>query len=259
HRERLPVAGDRPHAGDRHFDPGYPAGAGRRPGGGGLLRPHQSAGGRAPGGARSARQGLMTAVTVLDESGDAPVGGRPGAWARLGRNRLAVIGLALVAALTGIAAAAPLLPLADPNATDVANRLQEPFSATHWLGTDQLGRDILARLVWGTRVSLAVGIAATLVATIIGAFIGLVAAYYGRWLDNLLMRGIDMLMAFPYLLLALAIVAVLGPGLLNAMFAIAVVNIPFFARAVRGATVGLVTREYVDAARLCGFSDSRII
>jgi peptide/nickel transport system permease protein len=201
----------------------------------------------------------MTAVTALDESGDAPVGGRPGAWARLGRNRLAVLGLALVTALTGIAAAAPLLPLADPNATDVANRLQEPFSATHWLGTDQLGRDILARLVWGTRVSLAVGIAATLVATIIGAFIGLVAAYYGRWLDNLLMRGIDMLMAFPYLLLALAIVAVLGPGLLNAMFAIAVVNIPFFARAVRGATVSLVSREYVDAARLCGFSDSRII
>ncbi|WP_119458904.1 dipeptide/oligopeptide/nickel ABC transporter permease/ATP-binding protein [Rhodospirillaceae bacterium SYSU D60014] len=200
----------------------------------------------------------MTSL-ALDETGDAPPRSRPSAWNRLSRNALATFGLVLVVAIAAIAAAAPLLPLADPNATDVANRLQPVFSDGHWLGTDQLGRDILSRLIWGTRVSLAVGIAATLVATAIGALIGLVAAYYGRWTDTLLMRGIDMLMAFPYLLLALAIVAVLGPGLLNAMVAIALVNIPFFARAVRGATVSLVTREYVDAARLCGMSNPRII
>jgi peptide/nickel transport system permease protein len=200
----------------------------------------------------------MTSL-ALDETGDAPPRSRPSAWNRLSRNALATFGLVLVVAIAAIAAAAPLLPLADPNATDVANRLQPVFSEGHWLGTDQLGRDILSRLIWGTRVSLAVGIAATLVATAIGALIGLVAAYYGRWTDTLLMRGIDMLMAFPYLLLALAIVAVLGPGLLNAMVAIALVNIPFFARAVRGATVSLVTREYVDAARLCGMSNPRII
>ena len=199
------------------------------------------------------------ATLSLDETGDAPPQSRPSAWSRLSRNALATFGLVLIVVIAAIAAAAPLLPLTDPNATDVANRLRPAFSDGHWLGTDQLGRDILARLIWGTRVSLAVGIAATLVATAIGTLIGLVAAYYGRWADNLLMRGIDMLMAFPYLLLALAIVAVLGPGLLNAMFAIALVNIPFFARAVRGATVSLVTREYVDAARLCGMSNPRII
>ena len=184
---------------------------------------------------------------------------RPSAWARLRRNTLATFGLGLLLTIALLALAAPILPLADPDVTAVANRLLPPFSDGAVLGTDQLGRDLLSRLLWGTRVSLAVGVAATLVATIIGTLIGLVAGYYGKLVDNVLMRGIDMLMAFPYLLLALAIVAALGPGLMNAMFAISLVNIPFFARAVRGTTVGLVSREYVDAARLCGFSDLRII
>ncbi len=184
---------------------------------------------------------------------------RPGAWARLRRNALATFGLGLLVTIALLALAAPILPIADPDVTAVAQRLLPPFSDGAILGTDQLGRDLLSRLLWGTRVSLAVGVIATLVATIVGSLIGLVAGYYGKLVDNVLMRGIDMLMAFPYLLLALAIVAALGPGLLNAMFAISLVNIPFFARAVRGATVGLVSREYVDAARLCGFSDLRII
>jgi peptide/nickel transport system permease protein len=107
---------------------------------------------------------------------------------------------------------------------------------------------MLSRLIWGARVSIAVGVAATLVAALIGSTIGLIAAYFGRITDNVLMRGVDMLMAFPYLLLALAIVAALGPGLMNALLAIAVVNIPFFARSVRGATLGLVNREFIEAA-----------
>ena len=129
---------------------------------------------------------------------------------------------------------APLLPLPDPDATEPADRLLPPLAAGHLLGTDQLGRDILSRLIWGTRVSLAVGISATLIAAFFGSLIGLVAGYAGGRTDSMLMRGIDMLMAFPYILLALAIVAVLGPGLLNALYAIAVVNIPFFARNIRG-------------------------
>ena len=200
-----------------------------------------------------------TRAAVLEPGDDAPVTTRPGAWQRLRRNTLAVFGLGLVVAIVVIALAAPLLPLADPNATNPANRLLPPFSEGALLGTDQLGRDLLSRLIWGTRVSLAVGIAATLVATVLGSLIGLIAAFYGRVLDTVLMRGIDMLMAFPYLLLALAIVAALGPGLFNALLAIAIVNIPFFARSVRGATLGLVRREFVEAARLSGYSNRRII
>ncbi len=199
------------------------------------------------------------AAPLPDEDAGAPVARRPTAWQLLRHNTLALAGLIIVAALALTAIAAPILPLADPNATDPANRLQPPFSPGALLGTDQLGRDLLSRLVWGTRVSLAVGVAATLVATLIGSAIGLVAAYFGRVVDQVFMRGIDMLMAFPYLLLALAIVAALGPGLMNALLAIAIVNIPFFARAVRGATLTLVGREFIEAARLSGFSDARII
>jgi peptide/nickel transport system permease protein len=154
---------------------------------------------------------------------------------------------------------APLLPLPDLNVTALSERLQKPFSPGHLLGTDHLGRDMLSRLAWGIRVSLAVGVVASLIAAISGSLIGIVAGFYGGWLDNLLMRSIDMLMAFPYILLALAIVAMLGPGLMNALFAIAIVNIPFFARTVRGVTLGIIRQEYVDAARLSGLSNARIL
>lgn len=146
----------------------------------------------------------------------------------------------------------PILPLPDPDATAPVNRLQPVLTAGHLLGTDQLGRDILSRLLWGTRVSIAVGFAATLIAAGIGSAIGIIAGYAGGRTDNAMMRGIDMLMAFPYILLALAIVAALGPGLMNALYAIALVNIPFFARNVRGVTLGYAHSEFVDAARLSG-------
>ena len=131
-----------------------------------------------------------------------------GAWSRLVANPLTVIGLILLAILCGLALAAPILPLKDPNATSLSERLTPLFSPGAWLGTDHLGRDLLSRLIWGTRVSVAVGLAATLAAALVGSTIGLVAAFYGRWVDAVLMRSIDTLMAFPYLLLALAIVAV---------------------------------------------------
>jgi peptide/nickel transport system permease protein len=173
-------------------------------------------------------------------------------WRLLLKSRLASAGLVILALLLVIIVLAPLLPLAHPDQTAPADRLIRPFAATHLLGTDQLGRDLLSRLIWGSRVSIAVGFAATLVAALIGSAIGLVAGYAGGRTDNLMMRGIDMLMAFPYILLALAIVAALGPGLMNALYAIAIVNIPFFARNVRGVTLGLAHREFVDAARLSG-------
>ena len=188
-----------------------------------------------------------------------PSAGRPSAWSRLTHNAMASFGLALLTVIVLIVLLAPVLPLAPPNVTDVAHRLRLPFTPGHWLGTDQVGRDILARLIWGTRLSLAVGVAAALAAGLIGSLIGLLAAYRGGLVDGTLMRGIDMLMAFPYLLLALAIVAVLGPGLLHAMLAIIVVNVPFFARGVRGAALSVVRADFMAAARLSGLSDWRIV
>jgi peptide/nickel transport system permease protein len=168
------------------------------------------------------------------------------------KSRLAAAGVILLCIIVVVILAAPLLPLPDPDVTAPANRLLRPLSPGHLLGTDQLGRDLLSRLIWGSRVSIAVGLAATAFAALFGSAIGLVSGYAGGRTDNLLMRGIDMLMAFPYILLALAIVAVLGPGLMNALYAIAIVNIPFFARNVRGVTLSLAHREFVDAARLSG-------
>jgi peptide/nickel transport system permease protein len=185
--------------------------------------------------------------------------GRPGGWALLARNRMAAGGLVVVGVVAAVALAAPLLPLPDPDATRLGERLMPLFSPGHPLGTDPLGRDLLSRIVWGTRVSLAVGAVASLFAAVAGSAVGVVAGYQRRWLDSLLMRGIDVLMAFPYLLLALAIVAALGPGLVNAMLAISVVNIPFFARTVRGATLGIAGRPFVDAARLAGMGHARIL
>ena len=177
----------------------------------------------------------------------------------LARNRLALAGLIVMGVVVALALLTPLLPLAPPNVTSTSNRYLPPFSEGAFLGTDHLGRDLLSRLMWGTRLSLAVGFAAALIAATIGAAIGIIAGYYGGRIDNVIMRGVDMLMAFPYILLALAIVAALGPGLINALIAVAAVNIPFFARNIRGITVGIAHKEFVDAARLSGMSDARII
>ena len=182
-----------------------------------------------------------------------------GTWSRLTANPMTTLGLCLLGVIVLASILAPVLPLPDPDATETGQRLQEPFDGPALLGTDHLGRDLLSRLMWGTGVSLLVGLAATIAAGVIGSAIGLIAAYYGRWVDSALMRGIDTLMAFPYLLLALAIVAVLGPSLMNALLAIAVVNIPFFARAVRGQALAIQSLDYISAARLSGFSDARII
>ncbi|WP_417681505.1 dipeptide/oligopeptide/nickel ABC transporter permease/ATP-binding protein [Roseibium sp.] len=201
----------------------------------------------------------MTDTAGNTQAKPAPKSARPGTVALLLNNTLATGGLIVLAVICLIALATPLLPLPDPDATAPANRLLPVFSAGHLLGTDHLGRDLLSRLLWGTRVSLAVGVSATLIAAFFGSLFGLVAGYAGGRADTVIMRGIDMVMAFPYILLALAIVAVLGPGLLNALYAIALVNIPFFARNIRGITSGLARREFVDAARLSGKSPVQIL
>ena len=198
----------------------------------------------------------MTDMTLTAPS---PARKRRSNWQLLMANRLAAAGLFIFGFIVILALLAPLLPIPNPDITDQPSRLLPPFSDGHLLGTDHLGRDILSRLIWGTQVSLLVGISATALAALFGSLVGLVAGYARGATDSILMRFVDMLMAFPYILLAIAIVAALGPGLLNALYAIALVNIPFFARNIRGVTVSIRNREFVDAARLSGKSHTAIL
>ena len=175
------------------------------------------------------------------------------------KNRLAAFGGILLLIILTLSILAPILPLKEPNITNTADRFMVPFEGGYILGTDHLGRDLLSRLLWGTQLSLAVGFAAAFIAATFGSILGAIAGFYGQKTDNIIMRFIDMLMAFPYILLALAIVAALGPGLFNALIAVALVNIPFFARNIRGVTVTIANKEYIEAARLSGMSNLRIL
>ena len=170
----------------------------------------------------------------------------------------AVFGLGLVAVLGAAAALAPLLAPHDPNTIDTARRLARPLTTGHVLGTDEFGRDLLSRLLYGARTSLVVGLAATALAAAAGSGLGLLAGFVGRWVDQLVMRSIDTLMAFPYFLLAIAIIATLGPGLVNGMVAVAIVNIPFYGRIVRATVLAVKQTEYVEAARALGVSELRL-
>jgi peptide/nickel transport system permease protein len=175
------------------------------------------------------------------------------------RNRLAAVAtLGLVAAVLG-AALAPWLPLVDPDAVDTVKRLRPPLSPGHLLGTDEFGRDLLSRLVWGARVSLLAGVATAAAAMLIGVLLGIVGGFYSGWIENLVMRVTDILMAFPYVLLAIVLVAGLGPGLRNAMIAIAIVGFPIYTRLVRGVVLTLREREFVEAARALGAGDTVIL
>ena len=185
---------------------------------------------------------------------------RPSLWRRLVRTDPMAVGALVVVALIGLAAmAAPILPLANPDATNLGARLVSPFQEGYVLGTDHLGRDLLSRVVWGARVSLTIGFFAALIASTVGAITGIVGGYLGGKVDHLLMRLIDVILAFPYVLLAIALVAALGPGLFNAMIAIAVVNIAFYARNIRGSVLSIRNQGYVDAARASGGSNAHIL
>jgi peptide/nickel transport system permease protein len=175
------------------------------------------------------------------------------------RNRLAVVtAIGLVVAFL-IAALAPWLPLLDPDLVDTVKRLRPPLTPGHPLGTDEFGRDLLARLVWGARVSLLAGVVTAAAAMVIGVTLGILGDFYPGWIETVVMRLTDILMAFPYVLLAIALVAGLGPGLRNAMIAIAIVGFPFYTRLVRAVVLSLREREFVEAARALGAGDAVIL
>jgi peptide/nickel transport system permease protein len=146
----------------------------------------------------------------------------------------------------------------NPVTQDLVSVLSPP-TARHWLGTDELGRDILSRLLWGSSISLLVGISSVLVASIPGVFVGITVAYRGSWLDSVVMRVLDGLMAFPSLILALTIVAVLGPNLLNVILAIAITSFPQYARIVRGQVLAAREYDYILAIKSVGAGDTRIM
>lgn len=173
-------------------------------------------------------------------------------------NRLAIAGVVILLLLVLGTTFAPILVPYSPTATDFSALQQEP-SAKHWFGTDQLGRDILSRVFYGARVSLAAGLVSVLIALVLGGLIGLVAGFYGGWIDDVLMRLTDAMLAFPFLVLAIALAAVLGPSLQNTMLAIGVVTTPVFARLIRGQVLAERPRDYVQAAVALGGGDGRII
>ncbi|HEV8533397.1 MAG TPA: ABC transporter permease [Methylomirabilota bacterium] len=174
------------------------------------------------------------------------------------KSSSALFGLGLVAVMAVLAALAPWIAPRDPDAIDTARRLAPILTAGHPLGTDEFGRDLLSRLLFGARISLVVGLTATALAALVGSLCGLLAGFIGRWVDQLIMRSIDTLLAFPYFLLAVAIIAALGPGLVNGMVAVAVVNIPFYGRIVRATVLSVKQTEYVESARALGISELRL-
>jgi peptide/nickel transport system permease protein len=179
-------------------------------------------------------------------------------WRRLKRNRAAIVGGIIVLLFVATAILAPWLSPYQPNEGDLAKRLKAP-DRQHLLGTDPLGRDILSRVIFGARISLQIQIVAVMIALFIGTILGMVGGYYGGTFDNLIMRLMDILLAFPGIFLAIAIIAVLGPGLTNLMLAAGVYSIPQFARIVRGSVLSLKEKEFVEAAKGVGENDFNIL
>lgn len=181
------------------------------------------------------------------------------AWLRLRRNPLAMTGLAIVAVLLAMAAFAPVFATHDPFLQTLSQRLLPPGTPGHWLGTDDFGRDIWSRIVYGARITLYIVALVALTAPILGLLIGTVAGYFGGWVDEVLMRVTDIFLAFPRLILALALVAVLGPGIINAVLAIALTAWPPYARVARAETLTVRNSDYIAAVRLQGAGAGRII
>jgi peptide/nickel transport system permease protein len=177
---------------------------------------------------------------------------------RLLRSRNVLIGTTLLATILLLVTFGPMLSPYNPELMTPAERLKPP-SAQYFFGTDDFGRDIFTRVLYGGRVSLLVGLVSVAISCTIGTLLGLLAGYFGGWVDSVIMRGMDVILAFPGILLALAIVAVLGRSLPNVMIAVGISSIPLFTRIVRGSTLTVKQLDYITAARALGCSDGRII
>ncbi|EHK55675.1 ABC transporter permease [Allomesorhizobium alhagi] len=198
----------------------------------------------------------MTVITDTDAGQIAALESR--AWKKLKANKGALVGGGIVLFFIALALLAPLLPIADPNATDWSAIRKAP-SAVHWLGTDEIGRDVLSRMIWGAQASLLAGVVSVLIAVAIGVPFGLVSGYFGGWTDQVISRMTDALLAMPFLILAIALAAFLGPSLTNAMIAIGLSAMPIFIRLTRGQVLAVKTEDFVEGARAIGLDHFRII
>ena len=189
----------------------------------------------------------------------AALGRAYGAWRTFSHNRLAMLGLAIVIALMLVAVFANLLAPYSPYIGDLTTTRLLPPSTAHWFGTDDQGRDILSRVIHGSRITLYVVVLVAILAAPIGLVVGTVAGYAGGWLDAILMRITDIFLAFPRLILALAFVAALGPGIENAVIAIAITSWPPYARIARAETLTIRQADYISAVKLLGASPLRIV
>ncbi len=198
--------------------------------------------------------------TIVQTTAAAPTAKRAPnrAWRKLRANKGALVGLAIILFFTALAALAPLLPIPDPVATSWSAIRKAP-SAAHWLGTDDLGRDILSRMIWGAQASLMAGIFSVAIAVAIGVPFGLISGYYGGWIDQIISRITEAFLAMPFLITAIALTAFLGPSLTNAMIAIGLSATPVFVRLTRGQVLAVKTEEYVEGARSIGLRHFSII
>jgi peptide/nickel transport system permease protein len=183
-------------------------------------------------------------------------GSRP--WRKLRANRSALFGFCIVSFFVVIALLAPILPIDDPTATSWSAVRKAP-SLAHLMGTDEIGRDIFSRMIWGARASLIAGVISVLLAVALGVPFGLVAGYFGGWIDQVISRMTDALLAMPFLILAVALAAFLGPSLTNAMIAIGLSAMPIFIRLTRGQVLSVKTEDYVEGARAVGLNDFAIL
>ena len=190
---------------------------------------------------------------------DAALGQAYRAWLRFRQNRLALLGLGIVLLLIVVAAFAPWIATHDPYEQNLQQRLLAPGVAGHWLGTDEFGRDIFSRIVYGARITLMIVALVAAIAAPIGLIVGTAAGYLGGWVDALLMRVTDVFLAFPSLILALAFVAALGPGIENAIIAIALTAWPPYARMARAETLTIRNSDYIAVARMQGAGTWRIL
>ena len=198
--------------------------------------------------------GLTLPTAVASAAGSAPVSagaGLRGWWRRFARNRGAVFGLAVLVGVVLLSVLAPVVAPYDPLAQGVGAPLKAP-SLAHWAGTDSFGRDLLSRIIYGARIALIVGVVSVALAMVVGVTLGLVAGYYGGWLDVVIMRLMDGLFAFPISILAIAMMAIMGFGVTNVIIAVAVGFVAPFARVTRADVLAVKEEPYIEAARLAG-------
>ncbi|AWE08727.1 peptide ABC transporter permease [Lysinibacillus sp. 2017] len=180
------------------------------------------------------------------------------AWRNFKKNKAAVFGAVIVVFFIILATVGPFVAPYGMNDQALADRLLSP-SSKHWFGTDDLGRDIFSRILYGASISLIVGFSAVILSVIAGSFLGVIAGYYGRWVDTIISRVFDIMLAFPSILLAIAVVSILGPSLQNALLAIAIINVPTFGRLIRSRVLMIKEEEYILAAKAIGMKNARIL